>query len=266
MTTEDRLRELLADQRWALAVWPDMHVRIRRAARRQRLTAASVGAAVAAFVATAAVIPVVLLGRLPPGGGPASGAVPAAGAFQIPAVGAIGFAAAVYPAAVKAQTPAGITLCPDPAGLRAFSRNAGAAPLQVLHRLAQVQMSVSVKGATAVSPVAGPPRAIVSTGPGIVTSLLLSDRAFWPQLPRQRTILIQAARVPVIYSGPLRSYQKRVDARPGRPGEPAFSCGSRVATDTWVIVSGRPASPATEAETYFLNRRGHVLLYRASSA
>ena len=79
MTTEDRVRELLQDPRWSLPVWPDVQARARRAARRQRLTAASVGAAVAAFVTTAAVIPVVLLGRLSPGGADAaSGGVPVA--------------------------------------------------------------------------------------------------------------------------------------------------------------------------------------------
>jgi hypothetical protein len=241
---------------------------VRRAARRQRLSAASFGAAVAAFVTTAAVIPVVLLGRLAPGGaGPGSDAVPVAGAFQTPAVGAVGFDAAVYPAAVKAQSPAGVTtLCPDPAGLQAFGRQV-AAPLKVLHRLAQVQLSVSMKGAAAApTAVTGPARAPVLTiKQGYAASLLLSDRAFWPQLPKGRAVLVQAARVPVIYSGPLRSYP-RVHGPPGLARVVEVGCGRRVAMDTWVIVSGRPANPATEAETFFVNRRGHVLLYKASSA
>ena len=267
MTTEDRVRELLQDPRWSLPVWPDVQARARRAARRQRLTAASVGAAVAAFVTTAAVIPVVLLGRLSPGGADAaSGGVPVAGAFQTPAVGAAGFDAAVYPAAVKVAAPKGMTtLCPDPAGLQAFGPRVAAGPLTVLRKLAQVQVLASVKGAAPVPPVTGPPRAAIIAVRQSLTGLLLSDRAFWPQLPRWSTVLIQAARVPVIYSGPLRSYQK-AHAPPGRARVADFSCGSRVAMDTWVVVSGRPASPATEAETFFLNRRGHVLLYRASSA
>ncbi len=269
MTTEDRVRELLQDPRWSLPAWPDPQARVRRAARRQRLSAASVGAAVAAFVTTAAVIPVVLLGRLSPGGaGPGSGAVPVAGAFQTPAVGAVGFDAAVYPAAVKAQAPTGVTtLCPDPAGLQAFGHKAAATPLKVLRKLAQVQLSVSMKGAAAAAaPVAGPARAgILTVRQGFTTSLLLSDRAFWPQLPKWSTVLVQAARVPVIYSGPLRSYP-RVHGPPGPARVVEAGCGSRVAMDTWVIVSGQPASPATEAETFFVKRRGHVLLYKASSA
>jgi hypothetical protein len=269
MTTEDRLRELLQDPRWSLPAWPDPQARVRRAARRQRLSAASFGAAVAAFVTTAAVIPVVLLGRLAPGGaGPGSDTVPVAGAFQTPAVGAVGFDAAVYPAAVKAQSPAGVTtLCPDPAGLQAFGRQVAAAPLKVLHRLAQVQLSVSMKGAAAApTAVTGPARAPVLTiKQGYAASLPLSDRAFWPQLPKWRTVLVQAARVPVIYSGPLRSYPS-VHGPPGLARVAEVGCGSRVAMNTWVIVSGRPANPATEAETFFVNRRGHVLLYKASSA
>ncbi len=268
MTTEDRVRELLQDPRWSLPVWPDAQARVRRAARRQRLTVASVGAAVAAFVTTAAVIPVVLLGRLSPGGAdPASGTVPSAGTFQTPAVGAVGFDAAVYPAAIKMPARKGMTtLCPDPAGLRAFGPKVAAAPLTVLRKLAQVQVSASMRGAATVSPVTGAPRAIIAARQGLVTSLLLSDRAFWPQLPRRSMVIIQAAQVPVIYSGPLRSYQK-AHAPPGQKVQVAdISCGSRVAMDTWVIVSGRPASPAAEAETFFLNRRGHVLLYRAFSA
>jgi hypothetical protein len=241
---------------------------VRRAARRQRLSAASVGAAVAAFVTTAAVIPVVLLGRLSPGGAaPGSGAVPVAGAFQTPAVGAVGFDAAVYPAAVKAQAPTGVTtLCPDPAGLQAFGHKAAATPLKVLRKLAQVQLSVSMKGAAAAAPAAGPARGgILTVRQGFTTSLLLSDRAFWPQLPKGSTVLVRAARVPVIYSGPLRSYP-RVHGPPGPARVVEAGCGSRVAMDTWVIVSGQPASSATEAETFFVNRRGHVLLYKASSA
>ena len=268
MTTEDRLRELLQDPRWSLPAWPDPQARVRRAARRQRLSAASFGAAVAAFVTTAAVIPVVLLGRLAAGGaGPGSDTVPVAGAFQTPAVGAVGFDAAVYPAAVRAQSPAGVTtLCPDPAGLQGFGPQVAAAPLKVLHKLAQVQLSVSMKGTAAPMAGTGPARApVLTVKQGFTASLLLSDRAFWPQLPKWRAVLVQAARVPVIYSGPLRSYA-RVHGPPALAQVVQVGCGSRVAMDTWVIVSGRPASPATEAETFFVNRRGHVLLYKTSSA
>jgi len=268
MTTEDRLRELLQDPRWSLPAWPDPQARVRRAARRQRLSAASFGAAVAAFVTTAAVIPVVLLGRLAPGSaGPGSDTVPVAGAFQTPAVGAVGFDAAVYPAAVRAQSPAGVTtLCPDPAGLQGFGPQVAAAPLKVLHKLAQVQLSVSMKGTAAPMAGTGPARApVLTVKQGFTASLLLSDRAFWPQLPKWRAVLVQAARVPVIYSGPLRSYA-RVHGPPALAQVVQVGCGSRVAMDTWVIVSGRPASPATEAETFFVNRRGHVLLYKTSSA
>ncbi len=220
MISEDRVRDLLHDSRWALPAWPDAQARVRRAARRQRVTAASVGAAVAAFVTTAAVIPVVLLGRLSPGGSPGPGALPVVGSFRTPAVGAVGFAAAIYPAAVG----------------------------------------------PAVSRVARPGPAPGLTSKQILTiSLRLSDRAFWPRLAKSGAVIVQAAQVPVIYSGPLRSYH-RAHGPPGPAGVVAVSCGSRVAMDTWVIVSGLPSGPAAEAETFFLNRRGHVLLYNAATA
>jgi hypothetical protein len=34
---------------------------------------------------------------------------------------------------------------------------------------------------------------------------------------------------------------------------------------TWLIISGHPASPSRAAEALFLNRRGRVLLYNATS-
>jgi len=268
MISEDRVRDLLHDSRWALPAWPDAQARVRRAARRQRVTAASVGAAVAAFVTTAAVIPVVLLGRLSPGGSPGPGALPVVGSFRTPAVGAVGFAAAIYPAAVKARAARGITaLCPDPAGLQAFGPGKASVPRAVLTKLAQVQAASAVQGAgPAVSRVARPGPAPGLTSKQILTiSLRLSDRAFWPRLAKSGAVIVQAAQVPVIYSGPLRSYH-RAHGPPGPAGVVAVSCGSRVAMDTWVIVSGLPSGPAAEAETFFLNRRGHVLLYNAATA
>ncbi len=77
--------------------------------------------------------------------------------------------------------------------------------------------------------------------------------------------VIQEVRfLPVIYSGPLRSYH------PARgswslASVVASGCGSRIARDTWLIISGHPASPSRAAETLFLNRHGRVLLYNATS-
>jgi hypothetical protein len=270
MTTEDLVRDLLHDPRWSLPARPDMQARVRRAARRQRLAAASIGAAAVAFVTIAAVIPVVLLGSLAPRGnaGPGPGAMPIADSLATPAVGAVGFAAAVYPAAVKVKAKTGVTLlCPDPAGLQAFGPGLAGAPLMVLRKLAQVQVAATLKGAGLVAPpVAGPGRGPAVVGGQVLASTLrLSDRAFWPQAVRWSMVIVRAARVPVIYSGPLGTYRK-VHGPPDAAGVVSVSCGRRVAMDTWVIVSGQPSSPATEAETFFVNRRGHVLLYKASAA
>ena len=46
----------------------------------------------------------------------------------------------------------------------------------------------------------------------------------------------------------------------------AAGCGAGIVRDTWVIVSSRPATPATPArvsETLFVDRRGRVLLYNS---
>jgi hypothetical protein len=60
-TTEDGLRELLRDPRWTLPTWPDAQVRVRRAARRQRLRAMGVAIGGGTFAIAAIVIPLTLL-------------------------------------------------------------------------------------------------------------------------------------------------------------------------------------------------------------
>jgi hypothetical protein len=58
---EDRLRELRRDPRWSIAAKPDAEARIRAAARRHRLRAASAGTAVIAALTIAIVVPLSLL-------------------------------------------------------------------------------------------------------------------------------------------------------------------------------------------------------------
>jgi hypothetical protein len=77
--------------------------------------------------------------------------------------------------------------------------------------------------------------------------------------------MARAARsLPVLYSGPLRAYHA-AGGPPSLADVVATDCGSRIVRDTWVIVSGAAASPERAAETLFLERRGHVLLYNATS-
>ena len=97
--------------------------------------------------------------------------------------------------------------------------------------------------------------------------LRLSDRALWPRLASASGIteLIQEVRyVPVIYSGPLRSYHPAKGSW-SLASVVAAGCGSRIVRDTWLVISGHPASPARAAETFFLKRRGHLLLYNVTS-
>jgi DNA-directed RNA polymerase specialized sigma24 family protein len=70
--------------------------------------------------------------------------------------------------------------------------------------------------------------------------------------------------LPVIYSGPLRSYHPAKGSW-SLASVVATGCGSRIARDTWLIISGHPASPSRAAGTLFLNRHGRVLLYNATS-
>jgi hypothetical protein len=97
--------------------------------------------------------------------------------------------------------------------------------------------------------------------------LRLSDRALWPRLASASGIteLIQEVRyVPVIYSGPLRSYLPAIGPW-SLASVVAAGCGSRIVRDTWLIISGQPASPSGAAETLLLKRRGRVLLVNATS-
>ncbi len=64
---ENRLRELFRDPRWSLPSWPDADARVRDAARRQRLRAASVavGAGIAAITAITVIVVLALPGVSP---------------------------------------------------------------------------------------------------------------------------------------------------------------------------------------------------------
>jgi hypothetical protein len=268
MTIEDRLRELLHDPEWSLPAWPDGQARVRRAARRQRMTLVRVAGAITAVVTTAAVVPVLLFGR---GLGP--GLSSAASPFALPPLGAAGFASAIYPAPVQARTTARwLSLCPSTAGLQAPDQNAAmaGASLAVLRQLTPPVIDVAMveQRYAPVSQLAAQYRQQV-----LASDLPLSDRALWPRLASasasgsdtELTEVVQAARfLPVLYSGPLGAYHPAGGPR-SLAKVVAADCGSRIVRDTWVVVSGHPASPARAAETLFLERHGRVLLYNATA-
>jgi len=270
MTTEDRLRELLRDPGWSLPAWPDAQKRIRRSARRQRLALTGIGTSVTAVITAAAAVPIMLLGPGRTGVGPAAGPTP--GPFATPAVGAAGFTAQIYPAPAQARVMTRwLRMCPSASGLQVLGRGAAVATLSVLHEIGQpapVRPSQEIAGARSA------PAGIMQLSAvalmqqakqNFVTSLQASDRAFWPQIVAGNGLaaVARAAQVPVLYSGPLRSSPQTFGLS-DVTGVVAAGCGSRVVMDTWVIVSGRTASPARAAETFFLKRHGRVLLYNST--
>ena len=269
MLTEDRLRELLRDPRWSLLAWPDANARVRKAARRQRMALARLGAAMTALLTTASVVPVLLLAAGP---GTAFHSTAntwlAAGPFALPPVGAAGFSSAIYPAPVEARAVTGwLSLCPSAAGLQAPDRNMAmaAASRSVLRQLA-----TPAGAGTVIQQRAGvaSTAAALSMKQVFVNDLHVSDRSFWKQVASAWGSgigeAVQAARLPVLYSGPLRAYHP-VNGLASPASILAVGCGSQVVRNTWVIVSGHPASPARTAETFFLKRSGRVLLYGAAS-
>jgi hypothetical protein len=272
MLTEDRLRELLRDPGWSLPAWPDAHTRVRRAARRQRMGLARLGAAVTAVMTTAAVVPIMLLNGSPGTDFSFSmNAASAAGPLALPAVGVAAFTASIYPPAVRARvTTSWLPLCPSATGLEAQHQDGAMAVASqaVLRQLAIPPVS-SVTVVQQREGVAGPVAAR-SQQQTFASDLRLSDRALWPRLASTWgsgsgiTEMAQAARMlSVLYSGPLRAYHP-ADGPPSLADTVAADCGSRIARDTWVVISGHPASPAS-AETFFLKRGGRVLLYSAAS-
>jgi len=267
MMTEDRLRELLRDPGWSLPAWPDAQARVRRAARRQRMALARVTAAATAVITTAAVVPVLLLSGPGTGFSPAASSWPTADPLALPPVGTVGFATAIYPAPVQARASASwLSLCPSTAGLQTLDQDVAVASQGVLRRLTPPVVSIAMvqQRSGAASQLAAQ-----SLRQAFATDLRLSDRALWPRLASASgsgiTDVIQKVRyLPVTYSGPLRSY-RAASGRLSLASAVAAGCGSRIVRDTWLIISGHPASPARTAETLFLKRGGRVLIYNATS-
>lgn len=237
---ESRLRELLHDPGWSLPAWPNAEARIRRTARRQRIRAATAGAAVAGIMA--AVVATVTGFQSPGVLGPYIGHGTTA---ALPRPGAAGFPLSVYPPALPGLTGGRFTRCPDPDGITAATPGAGA---------------------RAIAAVASLDAATFSTG------LRSSDRAYWPQEQADR----RAGSAPgqgggrVVYSGPLISADGR--AGDGRPAARAValsraissSCGSRTARDTWLVITAAPRRPGGQSEFLLVDRHGHLLVWDAT--
>jgi hypothetical protein len=239
MRSEERLSELLHDSRWSLPEWPPDQVlaRIRRAARRQRLSVAAQSAAVAVIVGVAvlAAVPSVMRGDPPSGLHPSHGVRPAGSTRT-----------ASYPAALGSHL--GAVPCPAPAGLEAPGPATPAEALAALRLLgAGLAYELSVTDKT-VRP--------TSAGDGGSIAAGLRTAA------GRRTMIgriLRAAPMSVRYSGPLKAGVGELAAV---RQQVAADCGDPVMRSTWVIVSGVPGSSRSlDAELLFLTWRGHVLLY-----
>lgn len=255
MNCEDRLRELLRDPRWSLALWPDAHSRVRRAARRQRRAAAgAAGGAVVITVAAASALLAMLpsspsrvsaerpqggAGRTshqePPRSSPPPASVTPTGLPSTPPVGSAAFPVSIYPAPERPRMATGaLALCPDPAGLEDPGPYTAAAARTVLRLL----------------------------GGGLADDLRVSDRSAWPFLASSRNLggiaLLTFGRRSVLFAGPLQA-ARGVPA--GLRSTVAAGCGTRVARATWVVSLRLTPRPALHADMLFVTRRGHMLFY-----
>ena len=235
MTYQNRLSDLLHDPGWSLPTWPQEQAlaRIRRAARRQRLVAATLSASAAVVVAAIVAVPFTLprLAQSPrPVPSPRLAPSPV-----VPAVGSAGFPANIYPAAITPHgTASGLGACPAPTGLQPAGLATPAAALAVLHHLDS----------------------------GLAHQLRLTDRSAWLLLTAsgRRAATMRALRsgLTLPYSGPLRAGVGELAAVRRAV---TVACGRRVMRSTWVIVSLLRGRPSGDAELLFLTRRGHLLWY-----
>jgi hypothetical protein len=222
---EQRLRELLHDPGWSLPAWPDPAVRVAGAARRQRIRTASLAAIASAAVA------VMALSAFRPGA--VSG--PPASAYALPAVGAGGFPASIYPAADRSAALRLSGQCPDPAGLELT-------PPAVM----RAQTAAVVEG----------------LGTSFRSDLASSDRAYWPQIRASWRSGAHPASGParVLYSGALESRPAQI-ATPGLARAVRTACGNPTARNTWLIVTGQADKPAEQTDYLLLDRSGRVLVW-----
>jgi hypothetical protein len=229
---EQRLRGMLRDPGWSLPAWPDPQARVARAVRRQRIRTA--GSAAIGSAAVAAVT-VMALSAFQPGQAPAPTAGATTAAYALPAVGAAGFPATIYPSADRSAGPRPSGQCPDPAGLELKSP-----------AVMSAQTAAVVEG----------------LGTSFRSDLASSDRAYWPQIrARWRSGTHQASGpARVLYSGSLVSSPAQI-ATPGLARAVRTACGYRTAGDTWLIVTGQADKPAEQAEYLLLDRQGHVLVW-----
>jgi hypothetical protein len=253
---ENQLRDLLE----AAVGEPPRRVTVeavRRRMIRRRVGEALSVTAVAVVVAGIALATAFWL----PGAGPSSGprrgfppnAAPPApkvtpsassGVQKLPPVGAPGYPAAIYPAAVRAHRGA-LAACPATVGLVRPPSSARARAIAIIDRWATLNRT---------------------------TALHASDRAIWPEI----LLNMSASRAhgrrpkePILYAGLLKAEHRYFGG--GSPGAPdpsgfiRFSCGITTGTalidKSYLVVAGTQSEPALQEDWVFVDRAGHLLLY-----
>jgi hypothetical protein len=243
---EDRLRELMRDPGWSLPTWTDPEARIRRVARKQRLRVAGVAAGGSAVVAAALIVS---LAGFQFSAAPVAGGAPRAAleAFALPAIGAAGFPAALYPAALSRRASRLTGGCPYPAGL---------------------EPAVASIRAEAVSAVRG-------LGRSFRTDLRRTDRTYWRHVQAGwRNGKAKSSPGPVLYAAPLATPQAAGQNATGPKAGATRSlarivrtdCGNKTTADSWVVVTGSPGRSASQSAYLVLDRRGHLLVWNEEHA
>lgn len=251
---EDRIRAALHDPRRQIPAWPDPMPRIRRAARRQRLrrvltSAVVTAAAVIAVVAIVRNLPVADNGPSGPGGAFSSTrsaspkatrpASPKPNRSALPPVGAPGYPAAIYPAAVRPRSggAAVVAACPAPAGLVKPPASARATAAAITGRWGTANRAALLHAA---------------------------DRAIWPDIASNSLTYRAHGRrhqtEPILYAGLLKAEHRNLGA-PDPSGFIRSSCGTATVDRSYLVVTGRQSEPALQEDWVFVDRAGHLLLY-----
>lgn len=157
----------------------------------------------------------------------------------LPPVGASGYPAAIYPAAIGARRGA-LAACPALVGLVKAPSPARAEAIAIIDRWGTLNQAAALHAA---------------------------DRAIWPNIVAN----MSASRAhgerhkgPMLYTGPLKDENRNFGA-PDPSNFIRFSCGatagSAIIEKSYLVVTGTQSEPALQKDWVFVDRGGHLLLY-----
>jgi hypothetical protein len=218
-----------------------------RARRRRQLGAAGVLAV--AVVAAGIVVPIALLHNgsgdglrthfliTPPSQPPSTSTK-----YPLPAVGAAGFPASVYPLSHRGLHPGSVTTCPSAAGL-------------------QAPTSQTRRTAVAISK-------LLDSG-SFLSDLRATDRAYWPAIAstwrhhrywQTPTAPLRPSHAHILHTGMLSAPWPGLGV-PDPKNWVRESCGAAVMRRSYVVAAGPPQSGALQQVEVFVVRGGRPLLY-----